>query len=129
MLYIYKYFRLCYLYFEDHNDPFFKALGFVHIGVYISILLLISVFDFFWPNYILLPELPKRKFLFPILLYFLIYCYAFKALLVKVMKVSPDSGISHRYYYNPSPKAVKINFITHVVILTLFLLFGYLRKY
>lgn len=128
MVYVYKYFRLCYLYFEDHDDPFFKAIGFVKLGVFFSLGLLFSVFDFFWPNYILLPELPKHKFFFPILLYFLIYYYVFKVLLVKVMKVSPESGISLLYEYNPSSKAVKINFIAHVILLGLVFLFGYLRK-
>ncbi|SKB72171.1 hypothetical protein SAMN05660841_02039 [Sphingobacterium nematocida] len=128
MVCVYKYFRLCYLYFEDHDDPFFKAIGFVNMALFVFLGILYSIVDLFWPGYLSLPELSKPKLWLYALLNVAIFYYVFKALLVKAMKVDPKSGISHRYDYNPSPKAVKINFIAHVVLLGLVFLFGYLRK-
>ena len=128
MLHIYKYFRLCYLYFEDHENTFFNALSFVNLGLIFSLGLLFSVIDFFWPGYLSLPDLSKPKLMLYVGLDIVIFHYAFKALLVKFMKVDPESGISLVYDYNPSPKAVKINFIVHILIVTLVILFGYLRK-
>lgn len=128
MVYIYKYFRLCYFYFEGDENAFFKSIGFIHMALFIFCLTILSICDLLNDNTYELPNLTKKERLIYALVFLTVSYYTSKFLLVKIFKVDPSNGTSSIYHYTPSTNGVRINFGIHILLLIVFFFLSYLRS-
>jgi hypothetical protein len=97
------------------------------LGFVFFTFLVFSIYDLFFPNVVVLPELDRAERYVNTAIFGLIGFPLLRWLLTSQLKVDPKTADSSLYSYNPSRRVIMINFWCHMLIAALFLLIGCLR--